>query len=175
MNHTDLLDVASEKTTATPDIQFVASPYSEVQSLSTRASSNKPTNTEGEILMVFSEDEEEDLQGKLVKSTKGPQSRERKLSNEDQHMLPPRAKEGVILRPCSKFASTTKYSKQAETDQQPLKPMTILGFLQQSVSGNMQGNTKKRVEKAGYKSLQAFCITSSTGKTAASIPSFTLG
>lgn len=153
---------------------IVASPYSEAQSLSTLVSSNH--KTEGEMIMVFSDGEEEVAQGNLVKSSKGPQSKERKLSNEEYHILPPRAMDGAILRPCSQFASkSTIKSKLATANQQPLKPMTILGFLQKSVQGNLQGNTKRRVEKADFKSLDAFSLLTSTGKTAANIPSFTLG
>jgi hypothetical protein len=124
--------------------------------------------------MVFSEDEEEGSQGKLAKS-KNPHSKERKLSNEETHMLPPMAKEGVLLRPCAMFVSnSTKLSAKGKADQQPLKPMTILGFLQNSGAGKLQVNTKKRVEKADFKSLEALSMTSSTGKSEASMPRFTL-
>lgn len=158
-------------------MQYIVSPASEVQSFTTLASTNQSKNTADDMIMVFSEDEEENLQGKLVKSSKGPQSKERKLSNEELPMLPPRAKEGAILRPCAKFNSTsTIFNKsKATADQQALKPKSILGFLQQSVSGNLQGNSKKRVEKAGIKSLEAFSLLSSTGKPDASVPGFTLG
>lgn len=129
--------------------------------------------TQGEITMVVSEDEEFDTQGNLVMSSKFNKSKERKLSNE---MLPPRAKEGAFLRPCAKFVFTsTISSKPTEGDQQPLQPMTILGFLQSTVNVNLQGNTKKRVEKAGLKSLEALSLTASLRKTGSDIPSFTLG
>ena len=150
----------------------MASPTSEVQSLNTMVSTNQKTDT-SDITMVFSEDDEEALQGHLAKSSKGSQSKERKLSNEEANMLPPRAKDGVQLRPCAKFTSST--IKSSKTDQQPLKPMTILGFLQKSHSDSMQGNTKKRVEKAGLKSLEALSLTASVGKAGSSMPSFTLG
>lgn len=128
------------------------------------------------MVMIVSEDEDEVLQGKLANSSKVHRSKERKLSNENSQMLPPRAKEGVILRPCSKFASmSTIKSNHPKTNQQPLKPMTILGFLQKSVDGKLLGGLKRRVEKADFKSLQALSLSSSTGKTEASIPSFTLG
>lgn len=166
--------VASEKATATPEQNYIASPASEAQSHSTKASTNQ--KTEGEMVMIVSEDEEEILQGKLASSSKGPRSKERKLSNENCQMLPPRAKEGVILRPCSKFASmSTIKPNKPKTDQQPLKPMTILGFLQKSVDGKLLGGLKRRVEKADFKSLEALSLSSSTGKTEASVPSFTLG
>lgn len=163
--------LVSDKT-ATPEMQVVASPNSEIQSLNTLASTNQKTES-SEITMVFSEDDEEMMQGYLAKSSKGPKSKERKLSNEEGQMLPPRAKEGVLLRPCANFSSST--IKSSKTDQQPLKPMTILGFLQKSHADCMQGNTKKRVEKAGLKSLEAFSLTASAGKAGSSMPSFILG
>lgn len=134
------------------------------------ASSNQK---DSEITMVFSEDDEVDTQGNLAKSTKPNKSKERKLSNEEGQMLPPRAKGGVILRPCAKFNSNSTISSK-NLDQQPLQPMTILGFLQKS-TGNLQGNTKKRVEKADLKSLEALSLTASFSKTGSEIPSFTLG
>jgi hypothetical protein len=149
------------------------SPYSEVQSLTTLASSNQQ-KTESELVMVFSEDEEENVQGKLVSISKGPHSKERKLSNEEHQMLPPMAKDGVLLRPCSTFASKSSTLSKITPNQQPLKPMTIFGFLQKSVAGNSQENTKKRVEKADFKSLQAFGLTSGMSKTDTLISSFTL-
>jgi hypothetical protein len=138
--------------------------------MSTLASSNQNNS---EITMIFSEDEEVDTQGNLVTSIKINKSKERKLSNE---MLPPRAMEGAIMRPCARFASgTTIFSKPNNLDQQPLQPMTILGFLQSTVNVKLQGNTKKRVEKAGLKSLEALSLTASLRKTGSDIPSFTLG
>ena len=122
--------------------------------------------------MVFSEDESESAQGHLG-TQKAPKSKERKLSSEDRMMLPPRAAEGSILRPNSKM--TSLLSPKPSGDQQALKPKTILGFLQKSVNGFKQGNTKKRVEKAGLKSLEALSLTTSIGEVGSSIPSFTLG
>lgn len=152
-------------------MKYQASPASEAMSYSTLASSNH--KTEGEMIMVIS-DEEEELQGKLVKSSNLSQSKERKLSN-DNEMLPPRAKEGSILRPSKFVSKATINEKSASAAQQPLKPMTILGFLQQSTKGGLQGCSKRRVEKADFKSLDAFSLLTSTGKTAAKTPSFTMG
>ena len=148
----------------------MASPSSEAQSLSTLASSNVQKTENSEFTMVFSEDENESAQGHLS-TKKAPKSKERKLSSENGIMLPPRAHEGSILRPNSKMTLSSKLPK----DQQALKPTSILGFLQKSVNGLKQGNTKKRVEKAGLKSLEALSLTSSMGEVGASIPSFTLG
>jgi len=168
--------IVSGKSTATPEIEYANSPNSEVQSLSTIASSNNQKTESSEFTMVFSEDEFENMQGHLPSFSKGPKSKERKLSNEDTPMLPPRAVDEAILRPCVKFASkSTILSNKVKDNQQPLQPMTILGFLQKSIKDKLQGNTKKRVEKAGLKSLQALNLNASAGKAGSSIPSFTLG
>ena len=157
-------------------MQYNVSPTSEVQSLSTLASTNNQSTEPNEFTLVVSEDESENGQGHLEPFSKGPKSKERKLSDDHTPMLPPRAVDEAILRPCVKFASkSTILSKQKSPNQQPLQPMTILGFLQQSVKDKLQGNTKKRVEKAGLKSLEALTLNASIGKAGSSIPSFTLG
>jgi len=158
-------------------MQYVTSPVSGTKSLSTLASSQALKTEDSEFTMVFSEKEIEGTQGNLAKPSKNSKSKERKLSTEDAPMLPPRALQGAILRPCAKFASKSSLFSNAKltTAPQALKPMTILGFLQQSVKDQKQGNTKKRVEKAGLKSLEALSLTASFGKADSSIPSFTLG
>mmetsp|Transcript_2166 Transcript_2166/g.2484 ORF Transcript_2166/g.2484 Transcript_2166/m.2484 type:complete len:156 (-) Transcript_2166:232-699(-) len=155
-------------------MQYAVSPKSELQSLSTVASSSNQQTNSTEFEIIFSEDELESAQGNLDHFSNQPKSKERKLSEEDSGMLPPRATDEAMLRPNSKFASKS-IIESAKTDQQPLKPMTILGFLQQSVKDKLQGNTKKRVEKAGLKSLDTLTLNASTGKIGSSIPSFTLG
>ena len=62
-------------------MNYITSPYSESQSMSTLASSNKTNKNEAEMEMVYSEDEDETTnQGNLVQS-KGPRSKERKFIN----------------------------------------------------------------------------------------------
>lgn len=145
--------------------------------MTTLASSQKTNKNPTEMEMIFFEDEDESAnQGNLAQSNKGPRSKERKLSNEDCHMLPPRAKGCSILRPASKFGSNTMtIPEQPKTTQQALKPNSILGFLQKSVNDKKQGDSKKGIEKAEFKGLSALSFTSSTGKSEASVPSFTLG
>jgi len=162
----------SYKSSTTPNVAYATSPSSEIQSISTFATTNIQNTENSEFTMVLSEDESDSVQGHLG-AKKAPKSKERKLSSEGGITLPPRAEEDSILRPHSKktIISSSKLLK----DQQALMPTTILGFLQKSVKDLKQGNTKKRVEKAGLKSLEALNLTTSIGEVGSRFPSFTLG
>mgnify|MGYP006276764445 CR=1 FL=1 len=171
-----MLFIGLNKQKATPEMNYITSPYSESQSMSTLASSNKTNKNEVEMEMIYSEDEDETTnQGNLVQS-KGPRSKERKLSNEDCQMLPPRAKGCVLLRPGNQFGSNKMtVPEKSNNSQQALKPKSILGFLQKSVNDKTQGGSKKGLEKAEFNGLSALSLTSSTGNSEALKPSFTLG
>lgn len=161
----------------TPDMNFSISPMSpDAQSVSTMASTNK--KSDGELEMVFDEDDSEATECRLSKSGKGPHSKERKMSSEDYPMLPPRAKDSKFLRPQGKFDSNIPISKPLDNSssvQQPLKPMTILGFLQNATSQAAGVSKVEGVEKAENQSFKAFSLASSLKGTDAKIPSFTLG
>ncbi|CAI2386599.1 unnamed protein product [Moneuplotes crassus] len=162
----------SDKTSTTPNVAYAASPSSEAQSMSTLATTNAQKTENSEFTMAISEDGSESAQGYLDTS-KAPKSKERKLSSKEGIILPPRAEADSILRPSSK--NTILLSSKLSSDQQALKPTSILGFLQKSVSDLKQGNTKKKVEKVGLKSFEALSLTTSTGEVGSSIPNFTLG
>lgn len=172
-------DLATDgkSTAATPNIGYGSISSCELQSVSTLASSNKLSKCSDEIEMVFENDDIDQMTQQDSKTNKGPQSKERKLSNEDNCMLPPRAKHGEFLRP-SKFglSKATIPSNNGNMDQQALKPMTILGFLKQSCNDCLlEVPEKEGVEKADV-SLPKLCSISGTkSKAGAKIPAFFLG
>lgn len=179
MRHAKLTSIASNGSTtaATPEIGTINVSNIEMQSMSTLASSNKLSKCSDEIEMVF-DDEHNDLiaKTKKFKSNKGPQSKERKLSNEEGVMLPPRALNGDLLRP-SKFQTNAMVSsKIGDMNQQALKPMTILGFLKQSCNDCLlEVPETEGIEKADTSLPKLSMISGTNSKAGANIPAFTLG
>lgn len=111
-----------------------------------------------------------------IKSNKGPQSKERKMSNEDICMLPPRANNCEMLRP-SKFSFNTTIPSKFENDnQQALKPMTILGFLKKSCTDKLiELPRMEGIEKADV-SLHALSLISGTiDEVGAKLPTLITG
>lgn len=165
----DEILIGSQTNSATPEMNYNMSPTS--ASVSTLASSNYKKDEDVEFEMNT---ESDDMPGMpiLSKSHKGPQSKERKLSNEDCMMLPPRAQEGNFLRPKAKVASAMTAKSVFSNESQPaLKPMTILGFLQQKAK---DATKNEGVEKAEPKSIFAFNLTSSSDEAGISIPTITM-
>ena len=136
MEYTYLLSLASEKVFGVPNIDS-ALDSDDFEDLSTLASSNKPSKRDANI--IYSEEQNDEKQKHILKSTKVPYSPERKLSNEDEVMLPPRAQDCELLKPSSKFTQNLNFViKSSEASQKSQKPMTILGFLQNSIENKLQ-------------------------------------
>jgi len=152
----------------------VSSAY-DLQSMSTLASSSKHTKNTKNTKATLSEDEDEEMQGNLVLSSKAPRSPERKLSNEDDKLLPPRVDNVGLLRPSSKFGpNVTLVSDPSEVKKSSQKPMSILGFMQKSAGNVLQWDSKMLAEKAGRFNQLTSSLLSSAVKTEASLPCFTL-
>lgn len=137
--------------------------------MSTLASSNIINNRE--MTLLYSDDESEDLQGNLVKSSKPSYSPERKMSSEDDKILLPKAQDSNLLRAPSKFASNLTLSSKSE---QSVKPMSILGFLQNSTKSVLQYDSKK-FAKANFLSQTTLSLISGSSNSGDNISSFTLG
>lgn len=92
-------------------------------------------------------------------------------------MLPPQAKNGVMLRPSSLLAKSNEIpSKSGDVNQQALKPMTILGFLEQSCNDCLlEIPRKEELEKAGTSLPTLSLISGTKSKAGNDIPAFTLG
>ena len=172
-------DLASDNksTAATPEIGLGNVMNSDIQSLSTLASTNKLSKCSDEIEMVFEDETMEKMaKASLFKSSKGTHSKERKLSNGEGVMLPPQAKNGDLLRPSLFKKSNEKPSKSGDMNQQALKPKTILGFLEESCSDCLlEMPRKEELEKAGTSLPTLSLISGTKSKAGNDIPAFTLG
>lgn len=128
------------------------------------------------MTLLYSDDESEEWQGNLVKSSKPSYSPERKMSNEDDKLMLPKAQECNLLRAPGKFASNLILSSNASTNtEKSQKSMTILEFLQKSANSVLQYDSKKMSMKADILCQTTLSLNSSSRISGAEMPSFTLG
>lgn len=117
-----------------------------------------------------------ELQRKNTKSIKGPQSKERKLSNEENWLLPPRANNCEMLRPSKCSKTSTILSKSENSSKQALKPMTILGFLKLSCRDKLlELPGMEGIEKADTILQTSSLISGTIGKVGVQLPAFAMG
>lgn len=170
----NLAQDSSDKVNATPDFGLFALNY-DLHSASTMASSKQRSKCSEEIEMVWDGDEFENItKNASAKPGKLSMSKERKLSNEDVFMLPPKVSNNSMLRPAKLNIESTIPSSKGDETQQALKPMTILGFLKESCSDSfLKDPETEGLEKAA--TTHYSFISGSMSKVGAKIPTSTLG
>lgn len=169
------MNIAQDSKTAitTPEIMHANKWKIDLHDLSTAESSIKLSNSD-DIELVHENDDLEQA-NKLISfnMNKGSQSKERKLSNEYYGILPPQATSS-ILRPSKQSYGPTIPLEKGKNNQQALKPMTILGFLEKSCSDFvLEVPGKKGIEKADTSLHKLSLISGTTSKVGTKVPALT--
>lgn len=160
----------------TPEIGYDSKRRIELNEVSTAESSIKLSNSD-EIEMTFENDcLEHATKSKFLSLSKGSQSKERKLSNEDCSMLPPQAASCSIMRPLKLSLGPMIPLQKGKNDQQALKPMTILGFLEKSCSDFvLKVPETEGIEKTDTSLHKLSLISGTMSKVGAKVPALAQG